>query len=160
MFDVIQRACAAVAALILAAIVAAIAVNVVLRNLLDAPIYGLLDLVEYGLLLFTFLGAPWVLSRSAHVVVDLVTGALPERGARVLARAMALVGCVISVLVVYYAWQAAAASHARGSMIRTAFVVPEWWVLSVMPVAFVLIALEFARQVVHPPGRRTGQAGL
>ncbi|NNE52782.1 MAG: TRAP transporter small permease [Sulfitobacter sp.] len=160
MFDRVLNACATLAALILAAIVVGIAMNVVLRNAFGAPIYGLLDLVEYGLLLVTFLGAPWVLSQSAHVVVDLVTGALPASKARILARLMALVGLLASLLMIWYAWEAAAISFARGSKIRTAFIIPEWWVLSVMPLAFTLIAAEFARQILHPPTRGDAQSGL
>lgn len=160
MFDRLLQACAALAALILAAIVIGISLNVLLRNLFGAPIYGLLDLVEYGLLVVTFLGAPWVLSQSAHVVVDLVTGALPHAAARQLARAMSAVGLVATLVMVWYALQAVTTSYARGSMIRTAFDTPEWWVLSVMPVAFLLIAAEFLRQIVHPPSRGDAQAGL
>ena len=160
MFDRVLNACAAVAALILAAIVIGIALNVVLRNAFGAPIYGLLDMVEYGLLLVTFLGAPWVLSQSAHVVVDLVTGALPPAQARLLARLMAIVGLLASLVMIWYAFEAAQTSYQRGSMIRTAFIIPEWWVLSVMPFAFCLIAAEFARQIIRPPSRGDAQSGL
>ncbi|MDW4500344.1 TRAP transporter small permease [Sulfitobacter sp. D35] len=160
MFDAILRSCAAVAGAILAAIVAGIAVNVVLRNLFGAPLHGLLDLVEYGLLLVTCLGAPWVLSQSAHVVVDLVTGALPDAAARVAARIVACIGCVVSLAMVWYGTTAMMASQARGSMIRTAIDVPEWWVLSVLPAAFVLIAAEFLRQILRPRLRHDAKAGL
>ncbi|SIT14055.1 TRAP-type C4-dicarboxylate transport system, small permease component [Roseivivax lentus] len=160
MFDRILFAAAALAGAILAAIVLAISLNVVLRNLAGAPIHGLLDLVEYGLLIVTFAGAPWVLSRNGHVVVDLVTGALPEQTAVTLARIVAVIGCLLSALVVYYALQAVLVSYGRGSMIRTAFVVPEWWVLSVMPTSFLLITVEFARQALNPPVRSTEKTGL
>lgn len=160
MFDRILFAAAAVAGAILCAIVLAITLNVILRNFFGAPMHGLLDLVEYGLLIVTFAGAPWVLSKNSHVVVDLVTGALPVGAAENLARIMAAIGCVLAGLIVYYALQAVLVSYGRGSMIRTAFVVPEWWVLSVMPASFVLIALEFARQIVHPPQRNADKAGL
>jgi TRAP-type C4-dicarboxylate transport system permease small subunit len=44
---------------------------------------------------------------------------------------------------VYYSLTATLASAARGSMIRTSFVIPEWWVLSVMPFAMALMMIEF-----------------
>jgi TRAP-type C4-dicarboxylate transport system permease small subunit len=159
-FDTLLRGCAAAAGVILAAIVAGIVINVVLRNAFDTPIHGLLDLVEYGLLLITFLGAPWVLSQGAHVAVDLVTSALPRRIARTVARGTALIGCVVSVILVYYSCEAAFTSFQRGSMIRTAIDVPEWWVLSVMPVTFGLISLEFFRQIVHPRDHASDHSGL
>jgi TRAP-type C4-dicarboxylate transport system permease small subunit len=138
---------------------ALISVNVALRNFAGTTIYGLLDAVEYGLLAATFLGAPWVLSQGAHVTVDLVTAALPARRAAALARATAAVGFVISAVFLWYALEAATTSAARGSMIRTSFVIPEWWVLSIAPVAFALIAAEFLRQTIRPAGRG-GHTGL
>ncbi len=160
MWDLLLKTFAAVAATLLAGIVLGISANVVLRNLFDAPIYGLLDLVEYGLLLVTCLGAPWVLSQGAHVVVDLVTGAVPEQIARVLSRVTATLGCGVALVMVWYSVEAARISFGRGSMIRTAFVIPEWWVLSVMPLTFGLIAGEFLRQILHPHGRRADRSGL
>jgi TRAP-type C4-dicarboxylate transport system permease small subunit len=160
MFDRLLEACAALAAFILAAIVAGIAVNVFTRNVLGAPIYGLLDLVEYGLLLVTFLGAPWVLRQGAHVVVDLLIGALPPAPARFLARAMAAVGLCATLVLIWYAWEAVSISFARGSAIRTAFVTPEWIVLSVLPLTFILMACEFTRQIFHPLTRGAAKTGL
>ncbi len=160
MFDRLLEACAALAAFILAAIVAGIAVNVFTRNALGAPIYGLLDLVEYGLLLVTFLGAPWVLRQGAHVVVDLLIGALPPAPARLLARAMAAVGLCATLVMIWYAWEAVSVSFARGSAIRPAFVTPEWIVLSVLPLPFSLMACEFARQIFHPLTRGAAKTGL
>lgn len=160
MLDRILYAGAALAGAILAAIVVAISINVILRNFMGAPIRGLLDLVEYGLLVVTFAGAPWVLSKNGHVVVDLVTGALPDASAEKLARVVAVIGCALAAILTYYAAQAMLVSYGRGSMIRTAFTVPEWWVLSVMPTSFLLITLEFARQVITPPERGVEKIGL
>ena len=44
-------------------------------------------------------------------------------------------------------------------MIRTSFVIPEWWVLAIAPAAFALLAAEFLRQTVRPAGRG-GPTGL
>ena len=122
------------------------------------PIFGLFDLVEYALLAATFLAAPWVLSRNSHVAVDLVTAALPASVARPLARFTALIGVTISAIFVWYGAEAALVSAARGSMIRTSLVVPEWWALSAAPFGFALICLEFLRQAIRPPvhGPATG----
>jgi TRAP-type C4-dicarboxylate transport system permease small subunit len=151
---------AGTAAAIFAAAALGITLNVILRNVVGTPIHGLLDAVEYGLLLATFLGAPWVLAQGAHVTVDLLTAALPDRLAFPLARLMALVGAAASAVVLVYGWQAMAASMARGSMIRTSFTIPEWWTLAVVPLSFGLIALEFLRQAIWPPGRHRSPQGL
>lgn len=159
-FDRLLVALAAFAAAIFGATALLISVNVVLRNLGMPTIYGLLDAVEYGILAATFLGAPWVLARNAHVAVDLVTAALPEGLRRLVGRIVACIGLVVSALFLVYALEAATASAARGSMIRTAFVIPEWWVLSITPVAFALIAIEFLRQAIRPPREPHEAPGL
>lgn len=158
-FDALLAACAWIAAGLFAAVALAITINVIVRNSGAGSIFGLLDLVEYALLAGTFLAAPWVLSKNAHVTVDLITAALPMGLARPLARIAALIGVGISAIFVWYGLEALQVSAARGSMIRTSFVVPEWWALSVGPFGFALICLEFLRQAIDPPTR--GQtAGL
>lgn len=160
LFDLILRLCAVVAGTIFAATALFISLNVLLRNAYGTTLFGLLDAVEYGLLVATFLGAPWVLWKRAHVMVDLVTGALPSGPARILAQGTALLGCIICLVLCWYALQAAVTSFGRGSMVRTAFVFPEWWVLSVLPVSLVLMAAEFLRQAVFPPDAPRDTAGL
>lgn len=160
LFDSVLMVCAALAGTIFAAIAAAISVNVVLRNLFGSPIYGLLDAVEYGLLVATFLGAPWVLWKRGHVTVDLITAALPARLAGPLGRLTALIGLAACLALMRYAGEAVLISAQRGSMIRTAFIIPEWWVLAVAPVGFALLALEFLRQMVGATDRSRATAGL
>lgn len=149
-FDRLLQGCAALAAAVFGLTAVAISVNVVLRNMAGTTIFGLLDAVEYGLLAATFLAAPWVLWKNAHVTVDLLTAALPPRIARSLARIVAAGGCALSSVFLVYAVEAALTSASRGSMIRTAFVVPEWWALSAAPAGFALIAIEFLRQTLRP----------
>ena len=158
--DRVHLACAWGSALIFAATAIGITVNVILRNLVGAPIDGLLDAVQYGLLIATFLGAPWVLSKGAHVSVDLLTGVLPETVARPLARIMALVGAGASAAMVWYGSHATSVSYAKGSMIRSAWAVPEWLTLVLLPMAFVLLTLEFLRQAALPPAAGKTAAGL
>ena len=160
LFDRLLTALAWVAGAIAVAIVVAICLNVALRNILGQTIYGLFDAIEYGLLAMTFLAAPWVLSKNAHVTVDLISRGLPPGPGRRLARITSLIGCAVAVIFLIYAFQAMTESMARGSMIRTAFTFPEWWTLSVAPLSFALIALEFLRQAVWPRARPMTETGL
>ena len=159
-FDGVLRLGAGFAAAVFAAIAVLITLNVILRNGFDTTIHGLLDAVEYGLLAATFLAAPWVLSKRAHVSIDLLTGALPGSVARPLARCVAATGAIVCAVFLYYALQAALVSAGRGSMIRTAFTIPEWWVLSVAPVSFALLSLEFLRQMIRPHAGGRSATGL
>jgi TRAP-type transport system small permease protein len=124
---------AAVAGLIFALTAVLIPVNVVLRAGFPAPSSACYDAIEFGLLAATFLAAPWVLARNAHVTVDIALMALSDRQRRRVGRLTNLLGAGLCAVFVYYSLTATLASAARGSMIRTSFVIPEWWVLSVMP---------------------------
>jgi TRAP-type C4-dicarboxylate transport system permease small subunit len=160
LFDRLLTALAWTAGAIAVAIVIAICLNVALRNILGETIYGLFDAIEYGMLAMTFLAAPWVLSKNAHVTVDLISRGLPPGPGRVLARVTNLIGCVVALVFLIYAFQAMTTSMARGSMIRTAFTIPEWWTLSVAPLSFALICVEFLRQAIWPPARPMTETGL
>ncbi len=157
LFDRLLLALAWVAAAIFAATALAIPVNVVLRNGFGMAIYGLLELIEYGLLAATFLAAPWVLAKNAHVSVDLVVSTLGPGWRRLFEALANLIGAAISAVFLWYAFEAAARSMARGSLVRASFVFPEWWLLSIAPVAMALILVEFLRRLLRPAsaaGRR------
>lgn len=151
---------AALSGLILALVAVLIPINLVLRACCSTSIYGLLDAVEYGLMIATFLAAPWVLVQNGHVTVDIVTLALPARIRRPLAQVINLAGIALSGLLAWYAFKAAVVSFERGSMIRTAFNVPEWLTLVVPSVAGILLAMEFLRRLRHSPNGQRSSAGL
>lgn len=160
LFDKVLAACAGVACALLAAITLAICLNVALRNLGLPVIYGTLDGVEYALMLATFLGAPWVLALRAHVQVDLLTNSLGPRGHRALERVIAALGCALCLGFAWFGLQSLLASMARGSMIRTSFVFPEWWTLAVIPLSLLLCAVEFLRQLLHPSQQTRQKTGI
>jgi TRAP-type C4-dicarboxylate transport system permease small subunit len=136
-------ALAAVAGVIFALTAVSITINVVLRAGFSSGIIGLFEAIEFGMLAATFLAAPWVLSRNGHVAVDIGLMGLPDRHRRLIGRFTNFLGAALCAIFVYYSLSATLASAARGSMIRTSFVIPEWWVLSVMPFALALMAIEF-----------------
>jgi TRAP-type transport system small permease protein len=134
---------AAIAGLIFGLTAVLISINVVLRAGFSSAIFGLFDAIEYGLLAATFLAAPWVLARNGHVTVDIGLMALSQRQRRWVGRLTNLLGAGLCAIFVTYSLAATLASAARGSMIRTSFAIPEWWVLAVLPVAMALMMVEF-----------------
>jgi TRAP-type C4-dicarboxylate transport system permease small subunit len=159
-FDRILWMLAALSAGILGMIAVAISINVALRNF-DLPvIYGALDAIQYALMIATFMGAPWVLAQGGHVKVDLINSALAPRAEYALSRVANLIGAVTAATLGWYGIQAALASAARGSMVRTSFVIPEWWVLAFVPASLMLCVIVFMRKVVYPDMPNTTLNGL
>ena len=144
---------AGIAAAIFAAIAIAIPVNVLLRNVFATGINGILDGVEYGLLAATFLAAPWVLARDAHVSVDIFAAAT-GRFRPVLDRLVNLLGAGLALVFLYYSLEATLASAARGSMVRQTLVFPEWWALAMMPFSMAFITIEFVRRAIKRSDHR------
>jgi TRAP-type C4-dicarboxylate transport system permease small subunit len=151
---VLVKTFAAVAGAIIAGIAVLIPVEVALRALSLPSIYGALDLVQYGMLAATFLAAPWVLMLDAHVSVDLLTMRLAPRWRRRALQFTGAVGAAVSLVLLAVGIDAAVIAYERGSAIRTAFVVPEWIPLSLLPLSALLLAIEFVLKLtgVRPHG--------
>ena len=123
-----------------------ICADVFLRNVRIIPsLVGLEwanEISEAMLFLVTLLTAPWLLRRGQHIRVDIILRAVPplvgwtfEWIADVLA-----LGCCAAIA--WYSARAAWGSYAAGSLSIKTLITPEWWLLSVLPLAFVLLTLE------------------
>jgi len=159
-FDWLLWALAVLSAGILGLITVTICINVLLRNLGLPTIYGALDAIQYALMIATFCAAPWVLARGGHVKVDLITAAVPPRVQRTLGVAVHLIGAFATAVLGWYGAQAALASAARGSMIRTSFVLPEWWMMVFVPLSMALCLIVFLRQLVRPHAGHQAPGGF
>ena len=160
MFDRVLWMLAVFSAGILGCIAVAIAINVALRNLGLPVIYGALDAIQYALMIATFMGAPSVLAQGGHVKVDLITSALPRDAEQTVGRVTNLVGAVTAAILGWYGLQAVLASTARGSMIRTSFLIPEWWMLAFVPASMALCVVVFLRKVMQTDAPDAPLSGL
>ncbi|MGH6816310.1 MAG: TRAP transporter small permease [Hyphomicrobiaceae bacterium] len=131
------------AAVLVLAMALIIGADVLLRNIGAGGIPWSNEVSEYILYGVTLLSAPWLLRRGQHIRVDIVVRALPERVAYAMEWSADLIGLVCTLYFVWYGWRVAAASHAAGSISLKTLVLPEWWMLAVMPAAFLLVAVEF-----------------
>ncbi|HTN28171.1 MAG TPA: TRAP transporter small permease [Burkholderiales bacterium] len=123
-----------------------ICADVLLRNVELIPgVDGLPwsnELSETTLYVVTMLAAPWLLREGRHIRVDIVLRAIPARAGWIcewLCDAIALACCVC---VVIYATRAAWDSYSQGSITIKTLVLPEWWTLAPLPVAFLLLSVE------------------
>ena len=122
-----------------------ICADVFLRNVRVFPIAGLEwsnEISEAMLFLVTLLTAPWLLRRGQHIRVDIVLRAVPPRVGWVFEWAVDLLGLACCALIAWYSARAAFASFKAGSMSIKTLVTPEWWLLSVLPLAFTCLTIE------------------
>ena len=120
-----------------------IGADVALRNLGRGGVAWSNEVSEYILYLMTLLAAPWLLRQGQHIRVDILLRALPARVGWGLEWLGDILGLACSLYFVWYGWKVLAASYAAGSISIKTLVLPEWWLMVPMPVAFALVAIEF-----------------
>ena len=123
-----------------------ICADVLLRNVRIVPgLVGLEwsnEISEAMLYLITMLTAPWLLRKGQHIRVDIVLRAVPKRLGWVFEWIVDVIGLACCLVITYYGARAALASFNAGSMSIKTLVTPEWWLLGVLPVAFLALSLE------------------
>ncbi|HET7763457.1 MAG TPA: TRAP transporter small permease [Burkholderiales bacterium] len=123
-----------------------ICADVLLRNVRIIPgVAGLEwsnEISEAALYLVTMLTAPWLLRRGQHIRVDVLLRAVPKRVGWVFEWVTDVVGLACCLVISWHGARAAIASYKAGSMSIKTLITPEWWLLSVLPVAFLALSLE------------------
>ena len=136
-----------------------ISLDVLLRNIGVYSSAWLLEVTEYALFATTFLAAPWVLRLASHVRVDLVVSLVPAAVARRLELSADAAGFVCALLLARHGWRIALDAFVRGDLIVKELIVPEWWLLAVIPVSGTMMAIEFARRFAATARGRMPQPG-
>ena len=131
------------AALLVLAMALMIGADVGLRNLGAGGLGWSNEVSEYILYLVTALTAPWLLRRGQHIRVDILLKAVPRRLAYAMEWVADAAGLACALYFVVYGGRATYASFAAGAISLKTLVLPEWWMLSVLPLAFLLVAIEF-----------------
>src|SRR5207302_8436589 len=90
----------------------------------------------------TLLTAPGRLRRGQHIRVDIVLRAVPPRLGWVFEWIVDTLALGCCALIAWYSARAAWASFAAGSLSIKTLITPEWWLLSVLPLAFTALTLE------------------
>jgi len=123
-----------------------ICADVLLRNVRLVPgLVGLEwsnEISESMLYLVTMLTAPWLLRKGQHVRVDIVLRAVPKLVGWAFEWIADVLGLACCLVIAYYGARAALTSYTAGSMSIKTLVTPEWWLLGVLPVAFLALSLE------------------
>jgi TRAP-type transport system small permease protein len=123
-----------------------ICADVFLRNVRIVP--GMVGLewaneVSEGMLyLITLLTAPWLMRKGQHIRVDILLRAVPKRLGWAFEWIVDVLATACCAIIAYYAARAALASWKAGSVSIKTLITPEWWLLSVLPVAFVALTIE------------------
>jgi TRAP-type transport system small permease protein len=131
------------ACLLLLTMTLLIGADVLFRNIGLGGIAPSNELSEDIIYLVTLLAAPGLLRQGQHIRVDIVLRVLPEKVGWLLEWLGDILGLICCLYFVWYGARVAAASFASGALSIKTLILPEWWLLAPMPVAFVLLGVEF-----------------
>src|ERR1700704_4048077 len=120
-----------------------IGADVLLRNVGLGGIAPSNELSEDIIYLLTLLAAPGLLRQGQHIRVDIVLRVLPDKVGWLLEWLGDILGLICCLYFVWYGARVAAGSFASGALSIKTLVLPEWWLLAPMPLAFVLLGVEF-----------------
>ena len=146
-YRLVIQAMAWVAALVLGVMALAVTLDVVARNLGWGNTGWVVELSEYALPVATLLVAPWLLYRNEHVRLDVLLVLLPKRISLWMERGANVFGILICAVFVWYGTKLIFDSARLGSMMVKTLSIPEWWQYALVPVCFLLLAIEFGRRL-------------
>ena len=139
-----------------------VCVDVLNRNLQLVSTPWTVNAAEFLLYGMTFLGAPWVLLRGGHIVIDLLTQAVPRAWAGALGRVTNSLGLLVNLVLLVYAARALNSSFVEGTVVYKSLVFPEWYLFVPAPLTFGFLALIFLDWLISPEHQAAGegQAGV
>jgi TRAP-type transport system small permease protein len=146
-YRLVIQAMAWAAAVILGMMALAVTLDVAARNLRWGNTGWVVEVSEYSLPVATLLIAPWLLHRGEHVRLDVLLTMFPRRFALALERLADVLGILICAVFVWYGSKLILDSARLGSMMVKTLSIPEWWQYALVPVSFLLLAVEFARRL-------------
>ena len=139
------EACAVLGAVLVGAIFVAIIYDVCLRAVGAKPPPWTSAFSEYALLYSTMLAAPWLVRNKAHVSVESLIVRLPAGPRWLVEKLIYLICIALCMGLGYYAALMAVESATRGELDIRSIEIPRWLLFAILPVGFVLCAIEFGR---------------
>lgn len=168
MIRVLDKICsllAVVAALLFLFMTFSICYSIITRTVgLPTPVWTV-QLNEYAMLWMTFLGTAWLLAKNRHVAIQIVVSRLNRRGKKVFQTIHDFMGLLLCGAICYFGAIITWEHFERNVMDVQVIDVPKALVIIVIPVGFLLLALQFTRRIVEnlkgaeTDGPKNGQAG-
>ena len=146
-YDTVLFGMAWLAGFLMVAMMVTIVADVVMRNppfSVQSPAW-LFTFSEYALLLIPCLGAPWLVRERGHVFVEILLVYLSPRNRFRASRAIAVLSIAVCVVLAWYGGEVTVRDYLEERQDTRAFDTPRWIVVVWIPLAFLMMAVEFGR---------------
>jgi TRAP-type C4-dicarboxylate transport system permease small subunit len=144
----VSRAMAALCCALLAFIAAAIVYDVTVRNLGLQPPNFTVSFTEYVLLYTTMLGAPYMVRKKGHILVEALIESVGPALHRAMARFVYFVCTLLSAALTYYGAKLLLQGIATNDLEIRSFDMPRWILDVTLPLGFGISTIEFLRYLV------------
>jgi TRAP-type C4-dicarboxylate transport system permease small subunit len=139
------------AALSVGLIVVAFWYEVVARYFLAAPTVWAYAVASYALCPMIFLAMPEMSRRGAHIAIEYLADALPERYRKALALTVTLAAAVVCLIVAWITGAETWRQYVQEIETVLAFPIPKWWVSIFVPYGLLSSAIYFLRRLFEAP---------
>ena len=139
---------ALLAGLLMAVVTVLVLVDVVLRNVGVRPWPHTFTITEFSMLYITLLAAPWLVRERGNIFVEFLVMLFPPVARRRLDQLVIFCCGAACAVLAWYALQTVMLSYERSDILVVSFDAPRWLVMSIMPLAFVMMAIEFFRTLL------------
>jgi TRAP-type C4-dicarboxylate transport system permease small subunit len=133
------------AGFLMAAMMVTITLDVVLRNLGYQSSAHFFTFSEYALLMIPCLGAPWLVREKGHIYVEILLMHLGPRARKALTLFIGAACIAVCLTVAWYGFGVTLNDFIRNEKDVRSLDMPRWMVVGWIPLAFLMMAIEFAR---------------
>ena len=155
---IVNQICAAYRALTVVLAIIAGALIVLITVLIGAEAFsrafgfgvirGVVDIAEHSMFCIALLSAPWILTKNGHISINLLTSQISDKANSLLSIFTEGLCTLLCVLIAYEGLFIFLEGYHTGELVYADLIFPDWWLLWQTPLAFALMAIEFARRTV------------
>lgn len=142
-FSRINLSCAILGAALLFGMATIVCFEVVARALGARSQLWVIEASEYAMLFITFLGAPYLLEKNRHVVLDLLIDSVAGSTRRVLQLFNAALGFFVCVTLAVVGFHVVVDQLQTGVREVTVMRPQSWWITAALPIGMALMAVQF-----------------
>ena len=142
-FSRLNLFCAVLGACLLFFIAVIICFEVGVRNMGGASRIWVIEVSEYALLFITFLGAPYLLEKNAHVMIDLLYDSFSRLPRFVVQFVNSAIGLAVCAILTVIGVQVVLEQYAVGVREVTVMRPQSWWITASLPIGTGLMAVQF-----------------
>jgi C4-dicarboxylate transporter, DctQ subunit len=144
-YDGLIYGMAGLAAFLMAAMMLVICLDVLLRNLGYQSSAHFFTFTEYALLMVPCMGAPWLVREKGQIYVEILLMSLPLRVRARMTLAIGVVCIALCLVLAWYGFAITISDFLNSEKDVRSLDMPRWMVVVWIPLAFLLMAVEFAR---------------